>query len=163
MIFRNETRGDEAAIHALTASAFAGKAYSDGTEADLIDALRREGALTFSHLAVQEGRIVGHVALSAVEIARLDKWFGLGPISVAPELQGNGIGSQLMQAALLHLKTIGAHGCALVGDPNYYRRFGFQSGALSYGGLPSDYVMHLGVQGPEPKGPVRFHPAFGSH
>jgi hypothetical protein len=52
-------------------------------------------------------------------------WFGLGPISVLPELQGTGIGTLLMQDALRLLRARGAAGCVVLGDPAYYSRFGF--------------------------------------
>ena len=90
-------------------------------------------------------------------------WHGLGPISVLPVLQGQGIGSALMQAALQALRDQGAAGCMLVGDPGYYRRFGFRNEAqLVYPGIPSAYFMVLPFGEGLPQGTVGFHEAFGA-
>lgn len=47
-------------------------------------------------------------------------WFGFGPISVVPEFQGPGIGSELMQSSIATLEAMGASGCAVLGDPAEY-------------------------------------------
>ncbi len=79
-------------------------------------------------VATEDGLIVGHVAISPVTITSGETgWYGLGPISVCPNKQGIGIGSLLMNAALQKLKDLGGKGCVLLGDPNYYSRFGFKS------------------------------------
>ncbi len=67
--------------------------------------------------------------------------FVIGPVSVAPDWQkgkkGKSIGSALIEAGLSRLKAIGANGCVLVGNPDYYGRFGFRSGGITYGDVPS--------------------------
>jgi putative acetyltransferase len=112
------------AIRSLTARAFAGLAFSDGTEPLVIDALRGANALALSLVAVLGEQIVGHVAFSA---AGSDEsgWFALGPVSVEPSLQRRGVGSRLIEAGLREMRDRGARGCVLVGDHRYYRRFGF--------------------------------------
>src|SRR5690606_2056821 len=49
----------------------------------------------------------------------------LGPLAVAPEAQGLGIGGLLMREALARAATLGHTAVLLVGDPEYYERFGF--------------------------------------
>ncbi len=67
-----------------------------------------------------------------------------------------------MQAALAELDAIGACGCVLVGNPDYYSRFGFaSSGALTYFDTPVKYVQHIRLRGAEPIGEVGYHGAFG--
>ena len=86
MILRSERPADERAIRALTKAAFAGAPHASGTEAAIIDALRREGALTLSLVAEDAQGIVAHLCFSPVQIGGLDcGWFGLGPVSVAED------------------------------------------------------------------------------
>ena len=162
MIIRDERPEDVDAIHALTARAFAGMPYSDGSEPAIVDRLRIAGALTLSLVAEMDGAAVGHVAFSPVAISDGSKdWFGLGPLSVEPRHQREGIGSALVDAGLLRLKALGAGGCVLVGDPGYYGRFGFSTGpALRYDGAPPEYFMHVAFSPVYATGGVSYHPAF---
>ncbi|WP_380875537.1 GCN5 family N-acetyltransferase [Sphingomonas sp. DBB INV C78] len=164
MIIRQEQARDRDAIARVTAGAFAAVEHSDQTEPAIIAALREAGALTLSLVAVEGGEIVGHVAFSAVTIDGADKgWFGLGPVSVRPDRQGGGIGSALIRAGLDELRERGAAGCVLLGEPDYYRRFGFeQDAALRYEGAPAEYFMRLVLAGPAATGRVDYHPAFGA-
>ena len=163
MRIRPEQSGDEAAIHDLTQTAFATMPFSDGTEGPVIDALRRDGDLTLSLVAVEGDRIVGHIAFSPVTIdGNHGGWFGLGPISVLPEMQRRGIGKALIAAGLDFLRQHGAAGCALIGDPTYYSRVGFVSnGALQYSNLDRKFVQFIVLDGPEPRGSLKFAPGFG--
>ena len=162
MNLRRERPGDEAAIGLVTAAAFAGKSYSDQTEPAIIERLRAADALALSLVAEDGGRIVGHIAFSPVEIEDGARgWYGLGPVSVHPDRQGEGIGSMLIRRGLANLADIGASGCVLVGSPKFYPRFGFrQCETLTYPDLPIEYFMFLLLLGEMPSGIVRFHPAF---
>ena len=162
MNIRNERLGDIDEIHALTAAAFAPMPFSSQTEARIVDALRCDGDLTLSLVAEEEGEIVGHVAFSPVTIGGGGGgWFGLGPISVRPERQRQGIGKALIAKGLGLLAAQGAHGCCLIGDPDYYSQVGFKSdGRLSYGELDRRYVQRLIFIGPSPAGELKFAPAF---
>lgn len=158
MIIRAETPSDIDAIYALTQAAFAPMSYSDGTEQDCINALRDDGDLSQSLVAEIDAAIVGHVAFSPVTInGSSDGWYGLGPISVVQHLQKTGIGSTLIHHGLLWLKTQKAKGCVLIGDPNYYFRFGFVSdGNLTYHDIPTEYVQWLGFDGNVASGKLLF-------
>lgn len=162
MMIRSEISADIGAISQLTADAFAPHPFSDGSEPDIINRLRDAGALSFSLVAEEDGVILGHVALSPVTIAECRDWYGLGPIAVKPARQKQGIGTLLMKTALAELETIGSGGCVLVGNPDYYGRFGFvSSGALTFSDTPVKYVQHVRLRGAEPKGEVGYHGAFG--
>jgi putative acetyltransferase len=165
MLFRDERPGDEEAIHELTSAAFETMPFSSGTEAPIIKALRDDGDLALSLVAVDEGKIVGHVAFSAVTIdGKHEGWFGLGPISVLPLRQRRGIGKALIGKGLDILRQRGARGCALIGDPGYYGRLDFKSsGQLLYGDLDSRYVQHIVFWGPEPHGRLGYARAFELH
>ena len=117
MIIRNEKDSDIEAISEVTIAAFTNHPYSQNTEQFIIKALRAANALAVSLVAVMEGRVVGHIAFSPVSISgRSCDWYGLGPISVLPDRQKQGIGKALMNEGLSALRNRGAKGCALVGD-----------------------------------------------
>jgi len=163
MIIRPETTNDFNAITQVTFAAFDGKPYSAKTEHLIVNALRKAGTLSVSLVAEMDGNIVGHVAFSKVTINGEDAdWYGLGPISVQPALQKQGIGSKLIHVGLTKIRGIGARGCVLEGDPNYYNRFGFKSYPhLIYEGAPApQYFMALPFYDEVPSGKVEYHKAF---
>ncbi|MBN8579489.1 MAG: N-acetyltransferase [Anaerolineae bacterium] len=163
MIIRTEQSLDYSAIEQITAAAFADKPYSNQTEHLMVKRLREAGALTLSLVAELDGKIVGHVAFSAVTIngEYLD-WYGLGPVSVIPKLQKQGIGSKIIRMGLSLLKEKGAKGCVLEGSPIYYQRFGFKAYPhLIYEGAPApEYFMAMPFYESVPSGKVEFHQAF---
>lgn len=74
-----------------------------------------------------------------------------------------GIGSQLMRSALTALEARGASGCVLLGDPDYYARFGFKAvEGLVYPGVPAEYFQALSFNGTFPRGEVAYHAAFSA-
>ncbi|EAU43025.1 GCN5-related N-acetyltransferase [Fulvimarina pelagi HTCC2506] len=162
---RKERAADHETIRRLTEAAFEAVEESDGSEADILDALRADEALELSLVAVDEtDQIFGHIAFSRITIESGEpQWFGLGPISVWPKYQRGGIGSRLVQAGLLEIRKLGANGCVLVGDPNFYSRFSFESDdALTYSSLPRQYIQRIVFHGPAPRGEISYHPAFGT-
>ena len=163
-VIRQEGPLDAAAISAVTAAAFLDAPHTAHTEQFIVEDLRKAGAMTISLVAEQGGEVVGHVALSPVSISDGSTgWYGLGPISVTPGLQGKGIGSLLMQAAIRRLRELGAAGCVLVGDPSYYSRFGFKpEPSLVLPGVPPEYFQALRFAPSLPHGGVTFHEAFSA-
>ncbi len=168
MIIRHENpdkeSGDIDAIFALTKAAFANMPFSDGAEPHIINALRNHGDLTLSLVAEADGIIIGQITFSPVEIKGMKNWYGLGPVSVAPDWQRGqkelNIGSALIRAGLSRLKNLDANGCVLIGNPDYYSRFGFRSGGLTYGDIPQEYVQWLSFGDHTPKGEVRYAKGF---
>jgi len=159
---RPEAPADIQAIEDLTIAAFRTLAVSNHTEQFILAALRAAGALTVSLVAEHEGRVVGHVAFSPVTISDDSRdWYGVGPLSVWPAMQRQGIGTALIQEGLARLKQRAARGCCLVGDPNYYRRFGFRNiPALVHEGVPPEVFLALPMGEAIPQGVIRFHNAF---
>lgn len=162
MVIREERPEDVAAIGPVVTAAFAAAPHSSGTEATIVEALRNSDALTLSLIAEEGGTILGHAAFSPVTIGgRDDAWYGLGPIAVAPDHQGRGVGHALIVAGLQRLRALGARGCVVLGDPAYYGRFGFRAdGALVYPGAPPEYFQSLSFDGAKPSGEVSYHAAF---
>lgn len=159
---RKEIPSDIELINSLTAEAFQNAEHTDHTEQFIISNLRNSGALSISLVAETTTQIVGHVALSPVMISDYSKdWYGLGPISVSPTKQGKGIGSKLMREAIIELKNLNANGCVLLGDPNYYCRFGFKPiEGLILPDVPPKYFQAILIQGTYPKGVVTYHESF---
>jgi putative acetyltransferase len=161
---RTETAADAAAIEAVTISAFLNAPHTSHTEQFIVAALRKAGLLTISLVADAEGTLIGHVAVSPVSISDgACGWFGLGPVSVVPEHQGRGVGSRLMREALRILREHGAAGCVLLGEPEYYSRFGFQADPnLILPGVPPEYFQAISLDSSRPRGIVSYHEAFNA-
>ena len=162
MILREETTADIDAITEVTIAAFKNLPVSNQTEQFIIKALRSADALTISLVAEIDERVVGHIAFSPVVISDGTKeWYGLGPISVLPEYQKQGIGKSLINEGLSLLKKMGGQGCALVGDPNYYIRFGFKNfPELVHEGIPQEVFLALAFNEKVPQGTIEFHESF---
>ena len=159
---RSETPLDAAAIERLTAAAFRAAPHTSHTEHFIVNALRRADRLSISLVAEDDGEIVGHVAISPVSISDgSDGWYGLGPISVAPERQRQGIGGRLMIQTMAALRRLDASGCVVLGDPDFYHRFGFKTEpSLVLPDVPPEYFQTVTLQGPVPSGTVSYHEAF---
>jgi putative acetyltransferase len=164
MEIRQECPEDVDAIRDLITFAFKGAPHSSQTEAAIVAALRREGALTLSLVAIEDGALVGHVAFSPVTInGETNGWYGLGPVAVRSERQRRGIGRALIQEGLDHLREMNAEGCVVLGNPAYYSRFGFMSNAqLRFGSVPLEYFQRLAFTESEPKGEVSYHAGFNA-
>ncbi len=133
---RMEEAGDVLGIRETTRRAFGRE-----VEARLVDDLRDGGHLKLSLVAEREGRLVGHVMLSGAVI-RTERGeveaLALGPVSVLPEDQGRGVGSDLIIEALALCAHAGHRIVVLLGHPGYYPRFGFS--AERAGNLSSAYA-----------------------
>jgi len=162
MIIRSETASDIDAITEITIAAFRALEISNHTEQFIINSFRVADALTISLVAEIDGRVVGHIAFSPVTISDGSTgWHGLGPVSVLPEYQKQGIGKSLIKKGLSMLKELGGQGCALVGDPNYYERFGFRNiPDLVHEGIPQEVFLVLPFTENVPQGTVVFHKGF---
>ena len=164
MIIRDETASDVEAIFEITRLAFENHPHSVHTEQFIVNALRTAGALAVSLVAEMGGNVVGHIAFSPVTVADgSEGWYGLGPISVLPRFQKQGVGKSLIRQGLSMLAAAGAKGCVLVGDPGYYGRFGFRNvPGLVYEGVPQEYVLALLLGKTQARGVVTFHQAFSA-
>ncbi|GEM_PF-200418 len=159
---RSEQPDDIDAIAWVTKTAFAPEQFASHTEQFIVNALRRTNQLAISLVALYEGTIVGHIAISPVSISSgAPGWYGLGPVSVLPQWQGQGVGTQLIRSGLAQLQRSGARGCVVLGDPQFYGRFGFKANcSLLYAHAPAQYFQALAFAGEIPCGQVSFHEAF---
>jgi len=160
-MIRDEQPDDAALIRKLVGEAFADAEHSSGAEGKIIDALREAGALAVSLVAIEGADVIGHVAISPVSIGGAEGWFGLGPVAVRPQRQRGGIGSALIEEALATLRQRGAAGCVVLGDPVFYRKFGFSHDPMAtYAGAPPEYFQVLDFGNGRPSGSVEYHPSF---
>ena len=123
---RPERPADGAAIADVVAAAFGSPA-----EARLVEAIRSSGGYLpdLSLVAVLEGEVIGHVMISHVGLvdgATERRIASLSPLAIAPPLQGRGIGSALVRAAVARAEERGEPLVVLEGSPAYYGRFGFE-------------------------------------
>ena len=162
IVIRSETDADASAITEVTVAAFQTLAISNHTEQFIIAALRAAQALTVSLVAEVDGRVIGHIAFSPVTLSDGTRnWYGLGPVSVAPAYQRQGVGKALIREGLSRLKELKARGCCLVGHPDYYRKFGFKNmSGLVHEGVPPEVFFALSFDGHTPQGAVAFHEGF---
>ncbi len=123
MIIRPEKPEDIPAVRIVNERAFGGAA-----EADLVDALRRNGKAPISLVAEDDGRVVGHILFSPVTIETSERELvgvGLAPMSVIPERQNQRIGSLLVEEGLRRCREDGHRFAVVLGHPGFYPRFGF--------------------------------------
>jgi putative acetyltransferase len=162
IVIRSEAEADVDAIAEVTVAAFKTLEISHHTEQFIIAALRAAKALTVSLVAEMDGRVIGHIAFSPVSISDGSlNWYGLGPVSVLPAYQRQGIGKALIREGLSRLKGMNAQGCCLVGHPDYYRKLGFKNlPGFVHEGVPQEFFFALSFDGQTPQGAVTFHEAF---
>lgn len=153
IVIRSETDADATAITEVTVATFKTLEISNHTEQFIIAALRAAKALTVSLVAEEDGRVIGHIAFSPVTMSDGTRnWYGLGPVSVLPAYQRQGIGKALIHEGLLRLKSMQAGGCCLVGHPEYYKGFGFHnSPELIHEGVPPEVFLALSFDGKIPR------------
>ncbi|MCC6208992.1 MAG: N-acetyltransferase [Gammaproteobacteria bacterium] len=162
IVIRDETPADVDAITDVTVAAFKDMAISNHTEQFIIVALRAATALTLSLVAELDGRVIGHIAFSPVTMSDGTRdWYGMGPVSVLPACQRQGIGKALIREGLSRLKAMHARGYCLVGHPEYYSRLGFENPTgLAHEGVPPEVFFVMSFDGRIPRGSVIFHQAF---
>jgi putative acetyltransferase len=120
-LIRAEEAADYAGIREVNLLAF-----GQPTEADLVEALRREPRFCpeLSLVAVQNDAVVGHILFSPIQVGK-SAALALAPMAVRPELQRQGIGSELVRAGLGTCARLGHQVVVVVGHPEFYPRFGF--------------------------------------
>ncbi len=163
---RVERSEDHRAVHALNE-----RAFGRPNEADLVDCLRRSNAFVPGLSLVAEdleGRVVGHLMLSYVVLAGGPalRVLSLAPMAVEPEVQGRGVGSRLVLAAIDAAETREEPLIVLLGHPWFYPRFGFEPASRS--GIEPPHpvpdqafmVRRLGRWSPDVRGKVIYPDCF---
>ncbi|WP_374571432.1 GNAT family N-acetyltransferase [Acinetobacter sp.] len=168
MKIRPETAQDYPAIEKLIYAAFLNHPHHAPdalpTEHLIVARLRQNNAMSLALVAEDQNQIAGHIAFSPISInGQPSQWYGLGPVSVLPSMQNQGIGSQLIHAGLKILTARKAAGAVLLGEPEYYQRFGFQAHPhLTLPGVPAEYflIKPLTDDAEIPQGTAAYDAAF---
>ena len=147
-------------------------AFGTEDEANLVNELRSSGCTYISLVAETEGKVVGYILFTPVELSGNQNNFkivGLAPMAVSSQYQNKGIGSKLVKAGLECCKSLGYDAVVVLGHPNYYPKFGFipsvKLGIKSEYEVPDEVFMILElVQGTlkNHKGIIKYHEAFNS-
>jgi putative acetyltransferase len=145
-VIRPAEPADAAGIRAVHEAAFPGPA-----EAGLVETLVREGDAAVSLVDARQGEIVGHVLLSRMTVCgdgQNLRALGLAPVGVRPGFQGGGVGKGLIKAALAIARATGEALVFVLGEPDYYGRFGFSAATASPFASPyaGPYFMALALQ-----------------
>lgn len=164
---RQETMADRAEVYQLIKSAFASAKHSDGNEQDLVECLRQDPAFIdeLSLVAQHNNSILGYILFTQIKIGHHLE-LALAPLAVAPDFQSQGIGSQLILAGHKRACEMGYHYSVVVGEPEYYQRFGYLParpfGISSPVELPEQYFMVAQLQSgkPYPQGTVEYAKSF---
>lgn len=171
---RKEIPKDHNWVIELTAKAFETMPFSEGDEDQLVARLRNAPGFIpeLSLVAELDGLIVGHILFTPLVIDNGQQQFEslvLGPVSVLPEFQKQGIGGKLIRAGHQKAVELGFRSVILIGHPEYYPRFGYKPasswGIKTHYELPSDDVF-MAVELTEGalknvSGMVIFPPEFG--
>ncbi|MBN1319317.1 MAG: N-acetyltransferase [Thermoleophilia bacterium] len=121
---RTERPGDAAAIRHVNELAFDGY-----READTVVAVRAAGAVVLSLVALgEDDGVIAHALVTPVTVTDVEGevgLVGLGPVSVLPSAREQGVGTQLIEVCLERLRELGHAAVVVLGEPDYYSRFGF--------------------------------------
>ena len=128
---RDEGPDDADAVHALLLECFPSEA-----EANLVRQLRQDGDIAFSFVALAGDTVVGHVVFS--RLAAPERSLALAPVAVTAKRRRQGIAAALIETGLAGAKEQGARMVVVLGDPAYYRRFGFRERTVE--GMTSPYA-----------------------
>lgn len=168
MIIRQETSQDYNEVYDAIKEAFKEADHRDGTEQDLVAALRKGESFIpeLSLVAEADGKIAGHIMFTEGKVGG-DTVLVLAPVSVVPEFQKQGVGSALIKEGHRIAKELGYEYSLVLGSEVYYPRFGYVP-AVQFGvelpeGMPSANFMAIKMQDNDKtiSGPVTYAKEFG--
>ena len=158
------TPADHGAVNAVITAAFGQR-----DEADLVERLRGDGDVLFEQAATLGSSVFGHILFSRLPVIRNDASViaaaSLAPLSVRPDCQNRGIGADLVSAGLDECQKRRIPAVIVLGDPDYYQRFGFSAAAARllaapFSG-PNFMAIELDSGALKHGGTVRYPAAFG--
>jgi putative acetyltransferase len=148
-------------------SAILRETFPTDAESKLVEMLRTKGKAILSLVAVGDSdEVLGHILFSPVSTAPLSdaRGIGLAPVAIRPDVQSQGIGSELIHEGLCLCKQLAYDYCVVLGSPKYYHRFGFEKASNfrlqnEYGVDDEFMVIRLSKHGIV-QGLIRYAPEF---
>lgn len=168
MLLRQETPADHAAVYGLIAEAFAAAEYADGTEQDLVAALRNSTAFIpeLSIVAEIDGELAGHILFTKASVGG-DEVLVLAPLSVTPKYQRQGVGTALIAKGHATAARLGYSYSLVLGSETYYPRMGYLPAARFGVQIPdhfppNNFMAKRLLEHAKPiSGPVTYPKEFG--
>lgn len=136
---RNERLADIDAREALLDSAFGESRYRKSSERLREDRLPAEG---LSFIAAEGKRVIGTARLWDIALGNGERALLLGPVAVAEDCRSRGLGGALVRRAVQTARKLGYGAVILVGDPEYYNRFGFSGEKTGALWMPGPFERH---------------------
>lgn len=150
MEIRIAKKEDYEKIYQLVKTGFETAKVSDGTEQDFVYELRkRETYIPELELVAEENNtLIGHIMFTKQVVkTKQEDYIGLlvAPLCVKLEERGKRVGEKLMRAGFEKAKELGYTAAFLIGDSNYYKKFGYQQtgkfGIKNIAEVPDQYVL----------------------
>lgn len=168
MQIRQEQPEDYERVYHVVKEAFATAEHSDGTEQDLVAALRKSGSFLpeLSLVAVEDGEIVGHILFTKAAVGGTEV-LALAPLSVLPDYQNRGIGLSLIREGHRIARRLGYEYSVVLGHPKYYPKAGYVPASLYGVRAPfavkdeNFMIVSLGGNSNPLNGVMEYDPAFG--
>lgn len=141
-------------------------AFQGPDEGDLVGQLRHDNDVVLELVALKHKTIVGHILFSRLKVADAEDFHAvaLAPLAVSPDHQGQGIGSELVRSAHEHLAYAGEKLSVVLGEPDYYGRFGYEheraAGFVSQ--YQGEYLQAIAFGDAPISGTLVYAPAFGA-
>lgn len=132
LVIRKETKAEYHKTEEVVLRAFWNKYHMGCNEHLLVHKLRNSDVYLpeLSRIAVVGDEIVGVICFAKAMLKKEDKVKEVlifGPLCVAPEWQGCGVGSLLMKETFSIAKDLGYEGIIIFGEPDYYPSHGFKT------------------------------------
>ncbi len=139
MQIRHERPTDIDAREALLDTAFGETRYRKSSERLREDRLPAEG---LAFIASEGKRVIGTARLWNVTVGHERQALLLGPVAVAEDCRSRGLGGALVRRAIQTARGLGHGAILLVGDPEYYSRFGFSGEKTGALWMPGPFERH---------------------
>ncbi len=171
VVIRDERPADAESVATIVRRAFAESELGHHGEAELVARLRRSCPDALALVAEIDGAVVGQVLFTPAVLeagASRISGVGLAPLAVLPEYQRTGIGTRLVERGVARLREQGQPFVVVLGNPQYYARFGFVPAnehgiGCEFSGVPHDVFRILifdDQRMPKPAGIVKYRPEF---
>lgn len=149
-IIRQITVADYSTVYKLIQTAFETAEHRDGDEQDFAVNLRNgENYIPELDLVAEmDGRLIGHIMFTKTYVSKPDgsryNTLLVAPLATLLECRRMGVGAALMNEGFRIAQTMGYQSAFLLGDPDYYQRFGYKLTHLygiNHESMPAEYLM----------------------